>query len=220
MRIAHGGIGIVYLFFVAQPFAELIGAKLREHILGARYIRRMDIHFRNNGLLKYFAVILYLHIRVAIQGYLCKVIECACAPVLADGVVKQFRVLLNEIHRRPSVCEIFVGDEVFEELDIIFYAADTELAQGAVHLEAGIFKGITGSTHLHQHRVEEGADLHAGIGTALIEPHAEACGIAISDQCAIVRLKVIERIFCSDAALHGKTHLGYLSLVAKAYFRI
>ncbi len=145
-----------------------------------------------------------LCVRVAVDGDLREVGECAGGAVAAFGEFEEFRFGVDELGVRLAGAEGLISDDVLEERDVGFYAADTELAQCAVHALACQGETAAHGGELDQHGVVVGCDDRTSIARCGIEADAEACGGAVVEDASVVRGEVFLGILCSDAALDSK----------------
>ena len=94
-------------------------------------------------------------------------------------------------------------DDVFEERDVGFDAADAEFAEGAVHAGASFGKVSAPGGDFDEERVVERGDDGTAVGAGAIEADAEAGGGAIGLNFAVVGDEAVGGIFGGDAALKG-----------------
>ena len=123
--VAHRGIGIVYFLFLLQPFAEsfdpvlsagLWCLSLCRYVYQRQALRVFQMSWQCPHILR----------RGCRSQSLPPGIEHLCAPVLPEGVGEQFRVFLYKVYGRFTGNKVLMRDQIFEELDIIFYASYAE----------------------------------------------------------------------------------------------
>jgi hypothetical protein len=130
--------------------------------------------------------------------------EGAGGAVAALAEFEKLRLRIDEFGVRLAGTEGFVGDDVFEERDVRFHAADAELAEGAIHALAGHREIAAHGGELHEHGIIERRDDRTGIARGGVEAHAETGGGAVVEDAAVVRGEVFLRILGGDAALDGE----------------
>ena len=145
---------------------------------------------------------------VAVYGDFGKVGERAGGAVAAAGELEEGGLGIDELGVCLAGAEGVIRDDVFEEGDVGFHAADAELAEGAVHALAGGGEAAAGGGELHEHGIVVWRDDRAGIAGSGIEADAEASGGAVVQDAAVVRREVFLRILGGDAALDGEAVAG------------
>ena len=127
--------------------------------------------------------------------------EGAGGAVAALAEFEKLGLGVDELGVRLAGAERFVGDDVFEERDVRFHAADAEFAQRAVHALAGHREIAAHGGELHQHGIIERRDDRAGIARGGVEADSETGGGAVVEDAAVVRGEIFLRILGGDAAL-------------------
>ena len=138
---------------------------------------------------------------VAVYGDFGEVGEGAGGAVAAFAEFEELGLGVDELGVRLAGAEGLVGDDVFEERDVRFHAADAELAEGAIHALAGHREIAAHGGELHEHGIVERRDDRTGIARGGVEAHAETGGGAVVEDAAVVGREIFLRIFGGDAAL-------------------
>ena len=92
-------------------------------------------------------------------------------------------------------------EQVFDKGDVGAHAADTELAQGAVHAGNRRFGRLGVGCDLDEQAVVVARDDAACVGCAAVKADAHARGFAKGGDAAIVGDEVVLRVFCCDPRL-------------------
>ena len=96
-----------------------------------------------------------------------------------------------------------MAEEGFEKYQIGAHAANTELAQRAIHARYRFIRRRRPGRHFLQQRIVKRRDHRTRIGSAAVEPDTEAGGAAIGGQAAIIGNEIILRILRRHSALNG-----------------
>ena len=173
--VAHGGIGDEEAFLFPGPFGEFFGAEGVEELAGTlgRGFRITGGAFGGadgggggaSG-----------HFRVAVDDDFAEEIEEAGGAVLACFEAEQGGGVFDEGGGDVAGLEVGVGDDVFEEGDIGFDAADAKFAEGAVHALAGDFEAGPPGGDFDEEGVVVGGDDGAAVGGSAIEAESMAGG--------------------------------------------
>ena len=202
MPVAHGGVGQQKLLLILHPVGHRLCALVLEQV--ARAIGRCGAVGRRLWGLQIrcrFGAVGGLGMSVHRDvGDIGQHFGAAVAPL---GELEQVRCLVDELGGVLVVQERLVLQEVLDKGDVGADAANTELAQGAVHAGNRLVRGWRPGGDLGQQAVIIPRDHAARIGRAAIQTDAHAGGRAVRGDAAIVGDKVVLRVFGGDPRLQG-----------------
>src|SRR5690606_30929750 len=118
-------------------------------------------------------------------------------------VLEQLRMLFNKIDRCFARYEFRMPDNVLQKQHVVLHAANPELVEGAAHFHGSFGQRGRVRRHFYQHRIEEWTDLYSRVNAALVKPYAKTVGAAVSGNGAVIGLKIVLRVFGSNAALNS-----------------
>src|SRR5262249_17694649 len=113
---------------------------------------------------------------IAVDDYLGDIGQQLAGPVLANGKLKQFRGFIQKACGEAPGDKVWVRDQVEQERNVRFDAADAEFLQRPLHAWSGIDKAQAVGGHFDQQRIVVGRDDGAAKGSACVEADAHAAG--------------------------------------------
>ena len=185
----------------AQPAGELLGTDLEQQLaaaVGSRHLqvdvrqlgRRVDAH-RGRAVRQ-------------VDGHVGEVAQQLAAPVALAAGGQQLRVRLDERRGDVPAGEVGVLQDRLEEGDVRGDAADPELRDRPAGLLDRLRERASAAGQLHQHRVEVGRHLGAGVRRAAVDADARAAGGAVGRDLPGVGTEVVGRVLGGDPALQGR----------------
>ena len=202
VRVTHRRVGDEHAILLPHPACELVRADRVETLFRAIRHRCVDIGYARGGRLR-IGQRTSARLGMAIDGDVGQIVEQLGRAVAPLDLREQLRRLVDEPRRVAVVAELRMANDRLEEGQVGRHAADTELAQRAIHPADRLFRRGSPGGHLFQKRIVEAGDHRTGIGSAAVEADAEAGGAAVGGDAAIVRDEVLFRILGGNAALQG-----------------
>ena len=150
MRIAERRIGDQQTVVLDDPFAETPGAQFFELLPRARPRRLRFVKLRDRRRLSRDADGLGFQQRVAIHEDVGQKSQQPRGPILALGELEQLGRLVQKPRRAFPGDKRGVGDQVKQERNVRFDAADTKLLQAAFHVSRRVDKASSPGNHLDQ----------------------------------------------------------------------
>ena len=150
MRVAEGRVGDEQPFLFRGPFGKFFRAKFKQQLAGAFGRFELVVAHRGGGRRPHSGDFVTLGLRVAVDDDVAEEVQQPGRAVAARFEGEQLRRGVNQSGGCPAGLEDRVVDEVFQEREVRFHAANAELAQRAVHALAGGGKVAAGRRHFHQ----------------------------------------------------------------------
>src|SRR5205085_6412197 len=125
----------------------------------------------------------------------------ASSAVAAAGQVEKLGGVIEKGSGDVSGSKFRVIDDVFDEGDVGFYAANAEFAERAVHALASFGKVESPSGDFNEQRVIVSGEHGPGICGPAVETNAEPRGGTIGGNFSVVRGEIFFGIFGGDSAL-------------------
>ena len=126
-------------------------------------------------------------------------------------------MFFNEVYVVSTTLEFRMFQYIDQEVNICFYAANTELFQATKHFANCFFDVRAECSCFYKQRIIVRCYYSTGESITGVKTNTKATGTTISQDFTCIRHEVILRIFCSDTTLNSSTFTRNLILLWNTY---
>jgi hypothetical protein len=219
VRVTESGVGDEQALLLARPFGEFFRPELEQQLARAVGRGLLFIAIRRVGQEQRCFWDVTFGGRISVYDDVGKEIHQLGRAIAAWlEFEKLWRVVEQRCRRLPGT-ERRIEDDVLQKWNVRLHAANTELAQGAVHaLECDVEVRAVGSD-LDQEGIVERGDDCAVVAHAAVETNAETTRGTVGQNLAVVGREFVFGVFGRDAALDGATLARNLALLRQVNLR-
>ena len=139
---------------------------------------------------------------MSIDADICNVVQQFGCAILTLYLFEQFRRCVNKLGGIAVIKKVRVADDVFKKRQVGSDATNSKLAQRTVHTLDSFFSGGRPRGYFFKQWIIEAINHSTRVGGTAIQSDSKSLRTTVGSNTAIVRYKILFRIFSGDTTLH------------------